>query len=122
VTEYLGLEDLLQLCRDLGELRVRDVGLLHAAVERPATRLYGEDAYPDLHDKAAAMMQSLARNHALVDGNKRLAWLAVVVFYGLNEVRLDAPHDEAYELVIETSTGAVDVAEIGRRLAGWCAP
>jgi death-on-curing protein len=119
VTDYLTLEDLVSLCRDLGGLAIRDLGLLHAAAERPATSLYGEDAYPGVHDKAAALLQSLARDHALVDGNKRLSWLSVVVFYGLNGHELDAPADAAYRLVIDTSTGSADLPEIAATLARW---
>ncbi|MEO8262441.1 MAG: type II toxin-antitoxin system death-on-curing family toxin [Pseudolysinimonas sp.] len=118
MTEYLALDDLLALCRDLG-VQVRDGGLLHAAAERPTTTIYGSDTYPDLHSKAGALMQSLARNHALLDGNKRLAWLATVVFYGLNGMVVDAPDDEAYDLVIGVSTGDIDVDEIAARLTPW---
>lgn len=119
MTDYLTLEDLVSLCRDLGNLPIRDLGLLHAAAERPATSLYGSDAYPGIHDKAAALLHSLARNHALIDGNKRLAWLSVVVFYGLNGIDLDAPDDLAYRLVIDTSTGTADVPGIAAALAEW---
>lgn len=119
MTDYLTLEDLVSLCRDLGNLPIRDLGLLHAAAERPATSLYGSDAYPGIHDKAAALLHSLARNHALIDGNKRLAWLSVVVFYGLNGIDLDAPDDLAYRLVIDTSTGTADVPGIAASLAEW---
>lgn len=119
MTDYLTLEDLVSLCRDLGDLTIRDLGLLHAAAERPATSLYGADAYPGIHDKAAALLHSLARNHALIDGNKRLAWLSVVVFYGLNGIDLNAPDDLAYRLVIDTSTGTADVPRIAAALAEW---
>ena len=122
MTDYLTLDDLLALCRDLGDLRVRDVGLLHAAAERPATTIFGVETYPDLHAKAAALMQSLAGNHALVDGNKQLAWLATVVFYGVNGVEVEAPDDDAYALVIEVSTGDADVASIAAQLAPWVNP
>lgn len=119
MTEYLTLDDLVALSRDLGDLRIRDAGLLHAAAERPSTTLYGTESYPDLHTKAAALMQSLSRNHALVDGNKRLAWLSAVVFYGLNGCTIDAPDDDAYDLIIAVSTGEFDVDEIAVRLAPW---
>jgi len=122
VIEYLTLEDLLSLCRDLGNLPVRDLGLLHSAAERPATSLYGADAYPTVHEKAAALLQSLTRNHALADGNKRLGWLGTVVFYGLNGFELDAPEDDAYALVISVATGDVDVREAAVTLAGWVRP
>lgn len=122
MTDYLTLEDLVSLCRDLGGLAIRDLGLLHAAAERPATSLYGADAYPGIHDKAAALLHSLARNHALIDGDKRLAWLSVVVFYGLNGIDLDAPDDLAYRLVIDISTGTADVPHIAAALAEWASP
>ena len=119
--EYLGLEDLLQLAADLGDLVVRDLGLLEAATQRPRTTLYGQGAYPSIHDKAAVLLESLARNHALVDGNKRIAWLATVVFYELNGITLDAPDDGAYDLVIAVSTGAMEYSATARSLAGWVA-
>lgn len=68
------------------------------------------------------LLESLSRNHALVDGNKRIAWLAIFVFYGLNEFDLDAPDDGAYELVIAVSTGAVDYSEAAARLSEWARP
>jgi len=117
--EYLRLEDLLQLASDLGDLVVRDLGLLEAAVQRPQTTLYGQEAYPGIPEKAAVLLESLTRNHALVDGNKRLAWLATVVFFELNGLSIDAPDDEAYELVIAVSTGATDYRDAARSLGRW---
>ncbi len=117
--EYLTLEDLLQLCADLGDLVVRDVGLLDAAAQRPQTSLYGQDAYASIPEKAAVLLESLARNHALIDGNKRLAWLSTVVFLELNGRLLDAPDDDAYELIIAVATGTVDYAASADRLAAW---
>jgi death-on-curing protein len=122
VTEYLTLEDLLSLCRDLGDLQVRDLGLLHSAAERPATSLYGTEVYPSIHEKAAALMQSLTRNHAPIDGNKRLGWLGTVVFYGLNGLDLDAPDDDAYGFVISVSIGEVDISDMAVALAAWVRP
>jgi death-on-curing protein len=117
--EYLSLEDLLTLARELGLGPVRDLGLLDAAAHRPATGLFGMDAYPDLDTKAAALMESVLRNHAHVDGNRRLAWLAVFVFFGINGVALEAPDDEAYDLVAAAAQGERDVAEVAAALAGW---
>lgn len=102
---YLELEDLLALAEDLGVLQVRDLGLLASASQRPATSLYGEAAYPSIADKAAVILESVVRNDPLVDGNKRLGWLATVVFLGLNGVDLDAEDDDAYELVISVAEG-----------------
>src|SRR5271155_460945 len=88
--EYLSLDDLLSMVRHLGVGPVRDVGLLDSAAARPRASAFGEDAYETIDLKAAALLHSVARNHALVDGNKRLAWLAAVVFLDLNnrELRL----------------------------------
>ena len=117
--EYLSLEDLLQLASDLGQLVVRDLGLLEAAAQRPQTTLYGQEAYPSIHEKAAVLLESLTRNRALIDGNKRIGWLATVVFLDLNGLVLDAPDDEAYDLVIAISTGILDYSVVARRLEGW---
>jgi len=117
--EYLHLEDLLQLAADLGDLVVRDLGLLEAAAQRPQTTLYGQEAYPGIPEKAAVLLESLARNHALVDGNKRIGWLAAVVFLDLNGLTIDAPDDDAYDLVIGVSTGALDYRAVAQSLEGW---
>ncbi len=114
--EYLDLEDLLSLTRDLRAGPVRDVGLLDSAVARPRSSAFGEDAYLTLPLKAAALLQSVARNHALVDGNKRLAWLATVVFLDINGHRPDLNEDAAFDLVMQVSEGAADIAEIAVRL------
>ena len=104
--------------RRRGPVEVRDLGLLDAAVHRPRAGVLGRDAYPDLMTKAAALLHSLARNHPLVDGNKRLAWLATYVFLAKNGVELDPTDDDAYELVVAVAAGELaDVEEIARRLA-----
>lgn len=113
---FLDLEDLLGLVRALNAGPVRDLGLLDSATGRPRSTAFGEDAYPTLALKAAALLQSLARNHALVDGNKRVAWLATVVFLDLNSYQPDLSDDEAFELVMEVAEGAVDVEQIAHRL------
>jgi death on curing protein len=120
--KYLALEDLLSLADDLGVPKIRDLGLLDSAAHRPRTSLFSQDAYPTLHEKAAALLESIARNHPLVDGNKRLAWMATYVFYGLNNLDLDAPEDDAYDLVIGVSTGSVGYSDAAVTLAGWVAP
>ena len=86
---YLALEDVRYLASRLGEPRPRDAGLVESAVARPQTNVFGDDAYPDIHTNAAALMHSLARNHAVVDGNKRVAWLAAGAFYWINGYELD---------------------------------
>lgn len=110
--EYLTLEDLLELVRRLKAGPVRDVGLLDAAAARARSSAYGTDAYPTLQLKAAALLQSIVRNDALVDGNKRLAWLATVVFCGVNSFELVMDDDEAFRLVMDAATGSLNVEEI----------
>lgn len=119
MTTYLTLEDLLQLVADLGVVPIRDLGLLDSAAHRPTTTLYGREAYEGLDATAAVLMESLVRHQALVDGNKRIGWLAAVVFYGLNGVDLDAPDDEASELVVSMAAGAVAHSEAAALLGRW---
>ncbi|WP_353508442.1 type II toxin-antitoxin system death-on-curing family toxin [Intrasporangium sp.] len=119
MTSYLSLEDLLTLASDLRVGPVRDIGLLDAAAHRPQSVLYGRQAYPDLDTKAAALLDSVVRNHALVDGNKRLGWLATVVFLGLNDVTIDAPDDDAYELVMAVARSEPEIDEIAETLELW---
>ena len=116
---YLTLEDLLTLVDDLRVGPVRDVGLLESAAHRPTTTLWGADAYDGLDLKAAALLESIVRNHTLLDGNKRLGWLAVVVFLGLNGIDLDAPDDEAYDLVIAVTTGQLPLEDAAGALSSW---
>ena len=109
---YLTLPELLHVAeRTLGpDYTVRDYGLLEAALARPQATAFGKDAYPDLDAKAAALLHSIARNHALIDGNKRLALAAVIAFYGLNGRRLTLTNDEAYDLVMNVAAGQFDPA------------
>jgi death on curing protein len=116
---YLTAPELLLVAERVqgGEPKVRDLGLLEAAVGRPAASVFGRDAYPDLDAKAAALLHSLARNRALVDGNKRLALAGVIAFYGVNGRRLTLTNDEAYELVMAVADGRLDtVSDIAARL------
>ena len=110
------------LTADLGVGPVRDLGLLDSAAHRPSASVYGQDAYDDLDHKAAALLESILSNHPLVDGNRRLGWLAVVVFYGLNGINLDAPDDPAYDLVIDIASGLRDIDVVARRLGAWSRP
>ena len=107
---FLDLDELLYVAvRTLGaEPEVRDLGLLESALARPQASAFGQDAYPTIHEKAAALLHSVARNHALVDGNKRLALAAAIAFYGLNGMRLTLTNDEAYDLVIGVASGKLD--------------
>lgn len=114
--EYLDLEDLLGLVRALGAGPVRDIGLLDSACARPRSTVFGQDAYTSLEHKAAALLHSLVRNHALVDGNKRLGWLAATVFLDLNGHPSALTDDEAFDLVMAVADGTLDVDEIATRL------
>ena len=116
---FLDLADLLHIVRRTlrAEPAVHDYGLLESALARPRASAFGEDAYDGIHDKAAALLHSLARNHALTDGNKRLALAAVIAFYGMNGLRLTLTNDEAYRLVVRVATGELgEIADIGRLL------
>jgi death-on-curing protein len=114
--EYLDLEDLLGLTALLSIGPVRDVGLLDSASSRPRSSAFGQDAYPTLALKAAALLQSITKNHALVDGNKRLAWLATVVFLDLNGEAPELSDDEAFVLVWDIASRPMEVADIAHRL------
>ena len=107
---YLALPELLHIAvRVIGtEPEVRDYGLLESALARPRATAFGSDAYPVLDAKAAALLHSLARSHALVDGNKRLALAATIAFYGVNGRRLTLTNDGAYELIMGVAEGKLD--------------
>lgn len=122
MTEYLELEDLLAAAQ--AALRraaeVRDWGLLEAALARPRASVFGQDAYPSIEEKAAALLHSLARDHALVDGNNRLAWVATRLFCVFNDHDLRVPStDEGEDLVLAVAAGRIDVPEIAKTLRGW---
>ncbi len=129
MTRYLSLEQLLRIADAAveGDVVVRDVGLLESALARPQTTLFGEDAYPDLHTKAAALLHSLAGNHAspagnhaLIDGNKRLAIVATAVFLGINGHRVETTDDEVVEFVLAVAAGELtELPEIAARLKSW---
>lgn len=119
MTIYLETDDLLQLVDDLGVGPVRDAGLLDSAAHRPSAWILGREAYPGIDLKAAVLLDSIVSNHPLVDGNKRLGWLAVAVFYQINDITLDAPEDPAYDLVIGMADGSTDVARAADTLARW---
>lgn len=114
--EYLTLEDLLELVRRLRAGPVRDIGLLDAAAARPRSSAFGTDAYPTLPLKGAALLHSIVRNHALVDGNKRLAWLATVVFCSLNGVEITMTDDDAFKLVMAAAAGEVELEQLAEQL------
>ena len=116
---YLTIEDLLIVANRVidGEVLLRDAGLLESAAARPQTTIFGEDAYPDVHSKAAALILSICKNHALIDGNKRLALAGTIVMLGVNGWTLTLTNDEAYDLVISVASGELnEVADVAEQL------
>lgn len=108
-TDYLSLDDLLEIAHGiLPSVEIRDVGLLAAAAARPRSSAFGAEAYPSFAEKVAALLHSIARNHALVDGNKRLAWSAARVFCLLNGRDLSLGVDEAEAMVVGAAAGTLD--------------
>ena len=125
MTRYLDLELALRVAtRAIGaEPVLNDPGMLEAALARPQATVFGADAYPDLHEKAAALLHSLAKNHTLVDGNKRLAWAATVVFLYVNGVDVHARDDDAYDFVIGVADGSRhEIGDLAEQLRSWSRP
>lgn len=117
--EFLDLDDVVGLAVALlgDPAPIRDLGLLGSAVVRPQTTAFGDDAYPDIWTKAAALLQSIVTNHALIDGNKRLGWLSTAVFLEINGIGVSrASNDDVYDLVIEVAAGRPTIDAIAERL------
>jgi death on curing protein len=106
----------------VGADMLRDFGLLESAILRPQSTAFGADAYPSLHEKAGALLHSLARNHPFVDGNKRTAWAATWVFYELNGYTLVVDDGQIVGLVVDVAEGLADVAAIAGKLKEWATP
>ena len=113
MTELLTFEDALAVLDEM-HLVVGDPGLLASAVGRPATTVFGEDAYPDLVTKVAALLESVVRNHALVDGNKRAGWAFAVVTFWLNGLEVDYDEDQAFAMVMSVAEGSSRLPEIAK--------
>lgn len=115
--DYLDLQDLIEIGTSLiPGFQIRDEGLLESAVMRPRTTIYGEDAYPLFEEKVASLIHSLARNHALIDGNKRIAWSAGRIFCLMDRHDLIMTVDDAEKMIIEIAKGDLDVPEISKIL------
>jgi death-on-curing protein len=117
--EYLGLDDVLtpatRLLKD--PVPIRDVGLLGAAVVRPQTPVGGRDVSPDVWTKAAALLQSIVNDHALIDGNERLGWFSTAVFFELNAIAISGvANDEVYDLAMAVASCTIPVDAITTRL------
>jgi death-on-curing protein len=110
VTAYLDIEDALQVIDQYG-FHIRDVGLLASALARPATTVMGAEAYPELAMKAAALLESVARFHPLIDGDKRTAWTLMVLLLWINGYRHDFTTDEGFDLVVGVAAGTVELRD-----------
>lgn len=119
---YPTLRLVVRLCALESIGPIRDEGLLMSALGRPQTTLMGADAYASLELKAAALLHSTCLNHALVDGNKRLAALLCAIFLRMNGLELDLTNDELFDLTMAVASGDLrDVDQIAARL-GTTAP
>jgi death-on-curing protein len=114
--EYLDIEDVVEIIRTLQIGPIHDVGLLDSAVNRPRSSAFGDDAYQTIELKAAALVHSLTKNHALIDGNKRLAWLCTVVFCDLSRCTPNLSDQEAYQLVCDVAGSSMEISRIAERL------
>ena len=108
MTRFIPLPTFVKELERVGFM-VKDLGLLDSALARPKTSLFGEDAYPTLELKAAAMVESLILNHPMMDGNKRSSWFALNYFFALNGKVIVATQDEAFEYVLGVATKALDL-------------
>ena len=120
--EYLTMADVLDVARIAvgADYQIRDAGLLASAIVRPQMSAFGNDAYPSLTDKAAALLHSIARNHCLVNGNQRLAWVCTRLFCALNSARLTAPTvDEGEDLMLRVARGELEGPDLSSALEAW---
>jgi death-on-curing protein len=117
---YLSAEDVARINElILSAEPIVDFDLLEGSVLRPQTTVAGHDAYPDIHAKAAAIFHSLIRNHPFIDGNKRTAVTATIVFYGLNGWWINTDDGDVVALAIDVAEGQIGVDQIAKRLSGW---
>jgi death-on-curing protein len=120
VIVYLTAEDVLRVNeRFAGPDQLRDFGLVDGAVMRPQQSAFGEDAYPSIHEKAAALLHGLARNHPFVTANKRTAWTATAMFYLVNGYNLPVEAVEVIGLTTDAAEGQLGVQDIAAILKGW---
>ncbi|AEV73434.1 MULTISPECIES: type II toxin-antitoxin system death-on-curing family toxin [Mycolicibacterium] len=106
----------------VGPDKLRDFGLLEAAAIRPQSSAFGEDAYPTVHEKAAALLHALARNHPFVDGNKRTAWASTAIFYMFNGYTISTDQGDIVALVVDVAEGQKGVQDIAATLKSWTQP
>lgn len=115
-TEYIDPEQALAVVAMLG-LHVRDQGLLFSALARPAASMFGVDAYPTIEEKAAALISSIAQNHSLFDGNKRLSLFLTFAFLKINGYEVTFTQDEAFDLVLGVAQSKLELPDIAALFA-----
>ena len=121
MTVYLELADALYVIKALGFF-VKDVGLLDSALARPRTTVFGEDAYPTLELKAAALSHSVVKNHALVDGNKRTTWTLMVAFLFQNGCKHNFTEPEGMEFVLGIATDEITLEQAAEMIRQHLVP
>jgi death-on-curing protein len=107
-TTYITLDTVLAIHDDMvnrygGSHGIRDLGLIQSAIARPQSSFGGDDLYPNVFDKAAALFHSLMFNHAFIDGNKRTTIVSTARFLFLNEFELDVSQEDfvTFPLLVE---------------------
>jgi death-on-curing protein len=113
---YLGLAEAFIIAEAVTGIDAHDLvhvsrsDLLDSALHAPQAGFGDTDFYPSLAEKAAVLCVRIAKNHPLPDGNKRLAWMATVVFLELNDMELDVDEDEAVDTMLAVAAGSIDEA------------
>ena len=121
MTRFVDVDALLPQLERVG-FKVKDPGLLGSALARPEMTIYGQDAYPTLWEKAAALFESIIRNHPMFDGNKRTAWISVNIFLQLNGHKLRADADSAFKFVLGVANKELELKATAKWLDGHSAP
>jgi death on curing protein len=123
VITYLTADEVLQINGSFaGPHQLRDFGLLDAAVMRPQASAFGQDAFPTIHEKAASLLHSLARNHPFVTANKRTAWTATAMFYVVNGYDVESEAGDTIGLTNDVAEGQFGVQDIAAVLKSWAQP
>lgn len=108
---YLEIREVALFLQEQG-FYIRDIGLLESALMRPRASVFGEDAYPSLSRKVAALFSSVIRNHPMVDGNKRSAFILALIFLNMNDFDLSVSEDEAFDFIVKQAAEQEDLDEI----------
>ncbi|MGG4393652.1 type II toxin-antitoxin system death-on-curing family toxin [Paenibacillus thiaminolyticus] len=111
---------MMKQMRDMEQAGVKDHSLLESAVHRPQQSVFGEDAYPTLFEKAAALVDSLAKNRCFHNGNKRTAYLSVKSFLKINGYHLKMEREFAVNFMVDIVNGKYSIAEMAQIFAENC--